>query len=127
MTIKFTPKQETKERYRLAEVPMPDSPDLREGFKNVLHISVTYNKRGFSGQGRGFYLSATGCGTDGTMQFHDLMNDPSVYKLIAPAKRFSAKVLERLVDDVSVDHMELVERMVGNADHYYARKGRTPR
>jgi hypothetical protein len=123
MTIEFNPKQETKERYLLAEVPMPASPDLREGERNVLHLSVAYYKRGFGRQGRGFYLTATGCSTDGVIQRHALMADPAEYVLVAPAKRFSAKALRELVASVPETQTELIEKLVGAARDYYASKG----
>jgi len=124
MTIEFKPRQKSKERMDLATVSMPASPDLKENERNELNVSLSYLKDGMGRQGRGFYLVATGCSTDGTFQRHILMQDPSHYLLVAPAKRFSAKVLDQLTGSVPVEHLEAIEKLVAEAASYYENKGK---
>lgn len=125
MTIEFKPTKRDKETVRLAEVEMPASPDLKEGERNVLHIALRYMKRGMSGMGRGFYVTVTGCSTDGTWERHALMADPATYVIVSPEARFSAKKLDKLAVSVQTDHLELIEKLVEEGRTYYEEvKGR---
>jgi len=124
MTIEFKPRQKSKERMDLATVPMPTSPDLKEGERNELSLGLSYLKDGMGRQGRGFYLVATGHSTNGIFQSHLLMQDPSHYILVASAKRFSAKTLRELTDSVPTEHLETIEKLVAQAEGYYENKGK---
>ena len=123
MEITYDPKYKGKERVRLAEVPMPASPDLREGERNVVHLSLVYYKNGMLGGGRGYYLTIMGCSTDGTWESHALMQDPSFYILVENTKRFSAKKMAYMVEHVPVALREAIDEHVARCVTYYESKG----
>lgn len=120
--MNFETKPHGYRRFRIAEIAMPDSKGLEEGYKNVLHIGVAYLDRGMGGQGRGFYLVMTGCSTDGCIERHALMCDPSEYLLITPAKRYNAKALRDLAASAPAFEVDLIAPRVEKARAYYVNK-----
>lgn len=122
--FEFTPRQRKKDTFHLGNVPMPDSVGLEEGDRNELSVNVTYMKDGMRRQGRGIYLTVTGHSTDGTFQKHMLMQDPSEYILIEPAKRFSAKRLAEIAAATPESCRDAIAEQVARARAYYESKGR---
>ena len=122
--FELSPRSTGKESFLLGCVPMPDSPDLKEGERNELKICVRYMKDGMHRQGRGIYLTVTGHTTDGTFQSHLLMQDPSLYILVEPAKRFSAKRLAEVAEGAPVALRDTLDEQVARGRAYYESKGR---
>lgn len=120
--IDLSPRQTRKQEYRLGEIRMPDGPGQREGTHNQLEVSVRYMKDGMHRQGRGIYLVVTGCTVDGPMKSHLLMQDPSVYLLLEPAKRFSAKRLGAVAEAAPESCRDIVREQVERARAYYEQR-----
>lgn len=124
--LELSPRQVDKEKFLLGYVSMPGSPDLKEGERNRLKVCVRYMKDGMHRQGRGIYLTMTGHTTDGTFERHLLMQDPSLYLLIEPAKRFSAKRLAEVAEGAPVTLRDTLDEQVARARAYYESKGAKP-
>ncbi len=120
------PENVKKEKFLLGNLPMPDDPSLEEGAKNRLKVTVQYLKDGMGrGQGRGIYLTFSGhaakpiAGTTASIESFRLMQDPSVYILIEPAKRFNAKKLAAAAAGAAEAHQGLLLKHVAAATLYY--------
>lgn len=120
--LELSPELRKKGEYRLGEVRMPDGTRQKEGTHNELEISVRYMKDGMHRQGRGIYLVVTGCTVDGPFKSHLLMQDPSVYLLLEPAKRFSAKKLAEVAETAPTSCREILDEQVARARAYYAQR-----
>jgi len=118
----LSPEPSGKGEYRLGEVRMPDGPGQREGAHNQLEIAVRYMKDGMHRQGRGIYLVVTGCTVEGYMKSHMLMQDPSVYLLLEPAKRLSAKRLAEVAEAAPTSCRAVIDEQVARARAYYAQR-----
>lgn len=118
----LSPRQTKPQEYKLGEIRMPDGPGQREGTHNQLDVSVCYMKNGMHRQGRGFYLVVTGCTVDGHVRSHILMQDPTLYLLLEPAARFSAKRLAAVAEAAPESCLDTIREQVERARAYYAQR-----
>ncbi len=106
----------------LATVPMPDAMKQKAGTKNELEVKVRYLKDGMGRTGRGFYLTLHGNTIDGIFKSCMLLQDPSIYILVEPCKRFGQKALEKAANLACENFHEQVEQEVQKARDYYLSK-----
>lgn len=117
-----TPTHE-KDKILLAKIPMPDSPNQKEGTHNELEVCVRYIKNGMGrAGGRGIFLTLKGQTIDGPFKSFLLYQDPSHYIQVEPAKRFSRKKLETAAREVCKTHREKIEEIARQAQLYYLSK-----
>lgn len=111
-----------KDRVRVAMVPMPATPDLKEGESNRCVVGFVYLKDGMQGRGRGYYLTILGEAVGEIFCRHMLLQDPSEYLLVEGAKRFSAKTWKNLMETAPEKMRAEIEVLLADARRYYAGK-----
>ncbi len=112
-----------KDQILLAKIPMPDSPNQKEGTRNELEVCVRYIKDGMGrAGGRGVFLTLNGQTIDGPFKSFLLYQDPSHYIQIEPAKRFSRKTLEKVARQACETHRDKIEEIAEQARAYYRGK-----
>lgn len=108
---------------RLGTIPMPDSLSQKPGSRNELEVKVRYLKDGMGrAGGRGIFLTIHGHTVDGLFKSHLLLQDPSVYVLVEPCQRFSAKTLAKVAALTCETHRAQIEDAVRQARAYYLAK-----
>lgn len=113
-----------KDTILLAKIPMPDSPNQKEGTRNELEVCVRYIKDGMGrAGGRGIFLTLNGQTIDGPFKSILLYQDPSHYIQIEPCARFSKKTLEKAARHACENLREKIEEIACQAQIYYLSKG----
>lgn len=113
-----------KDELLLATIPMPDSPNQKEGTRNELEVKVRYLKDGMGRVGgRGVFLTIHGHTVDGPFKSFLLHQDPSIYIQVEPCARFSKKALEKAASHVCENLRDKIEEAARKAQTYYRTKG----